>query len=118
MDPLPRGGPPQGGVDPLPRGGPPQEGGARRNPRPAAVPKVAFRGADHRAEAAYRVGGVPRDQGEGHPMGGGLRLAGEPREVVARPKVEVHLFFLKGGWFASQMRQSFGSGVRVEGLGV
>ena len=64
---------------------------------------MAFRGADPRAEGAYRVGGVPRDdQGGGHPMGGGLRLAVEPREVVARPKVEVRLFFF--GWFASQMR--------------
>ena len=89
--------PPRGGVDLLPRGAP-QEGGGRRNHPPAAVPKVAFRGADHRAEAAYRVGGVPRDdQGGARPMGGGLRLAGEPREVVARPKVEVRLSFFFGG---------------------
>ena len=95
--------PPRGGVDLLPRGAP-QEGGGRRNHPPAAVPKVAFRGADHRAEAAYRVGGVPRDdQGGARPMGGGLRLAGEPREVVARPKVEVRLSFFFW-WFALQMR--------------
>jgi hypothetical protein len=101
-----RGGPSPGGALPR-RGGPAVTPARRRSPRWHSVGRTPVR-------RGHTVGGgSPVTRGGATPWGGPCAWRGSPVRWWPTPRWRSTCFFLGGGWFASQMRQSFGSGDRV-----